>query len=213
MKPDRAGRAQERRSHLLAVARRLFEQQGFHQTGIAQIATESGIKVGQIYRDFASKEAIIAAICESDVAAWLEEDVLAAAVEQADPQAIWAWLGRFNQSDTSNDYALVAEIIAEAARNERVAEIYRALDDRVLDSLSAALVAIAPPDTDQAAINAFAQFILTFGVGVASRTIVHGEAGAELARAMMDRFLRSEMTTLFKCHRPQDCRASTHDDA
>lgn len=68
----RGERADNRRRHLLDVARRLFIDQGFHQTGVAQIAAESGIKVGQIYRDFASKEAIIAAICESNVEAWLE---------------------------------------------------------------------------------------------------------------------------------------------
>ena len=54
------------------VARTLFTEQGFHRTGVAQIAAASGIKVGQIYRDFADKEAIVAAIVESDLAAFLQ---------------------------------------------------------------------------------------------------------------------------------------------
>src|SRR3546814_6846394 len=70
-------RARARRDRLLQVARTLFIEQGFHQTGTAQIAAASGIAVGQMYRDFKNKEAIIAAICEADVEAWLEEKALA----------------------------------------------------------------------------------------------------------------------------------------
>jgi len=198
----RTARADQRRRHLLGVARRLFVEQGFHQTGVAQIATESGIKVGQIYRDFESKEAIIAAICEMDVAAWLEEDVLAAAVQQNDLPAIRAWLARFSQSEDTEEYRLVAEIMAEAGRNERIAESYRALDNRVVERLSAALIAISPPHTDPAAVDALAQLIMTFGVGMASRRIVHGEASSQEASRLLDRILSSEMATVFRCHVP-----------
>jgi AcrR family transcriptional regulator len=173
---------------------------------MAQIASESDIKVGQIYRDFESKEAIIAAICEMDVAAWLEEDVLATAVQQNDLPAIRAWLARFSQPDDTEEYRLLAEIMAEAGRNERIAESYRALDHRILGGLSAALVAIAPADTERAAIDALAQLIMTFGVGMASRKIVLGEDGSREACRLMDRFLTSEMATLFRCHVPCDQR-------
>lgn len=178
----------------------MFVQQGFHQTGVAQIAAESEIKVGQIYRDFESKEAIIAAICEMDVAAWLEEDLLAAAVQQNDLPAIHNWLARFSQSKESEGSQLLAEIMAEAGRNDRIAASYRALDSRIMAGLSAALVAIAPADTERAAIDALAQFIMTFGMGIASRKIVLGEAGSREACRMLDRFLTSEMATLFRCH-------------
>ena len=43
-------RAQQRRDKVVDVARRLFASQGFHATGMAQIAKESGVAVGQIYR-------------------------------------------------------------------------------------------------------------------------------------------------------------------
>ncbi|RZM06398.1 MAG: TetR/AcrR family transcriptional regulator, partial [Sphingomonas sp.] len=38
------------------MARRLFVEHGFHSTGIALIAKESGVAVQQLYRDFPSKE-------------------------------------------------------------------------------------------------------------------------------------------------------------
>jgi hypothetical protein len=128
--------------------------------------------------------------------------VLAAAVEHGDARAIWQWLGRFNQPVVSTDFPLVVEIMAEASRTPRIAEICRELDQRVLGSLSAALVAIAAPGTDRAAIDALAQFILACGVGVATRTVVHGPAASEMARSLMDRFLKAEMATLFRCCMP-----------
>src|SRR3546814_1017361 len=76
----RGPRSAARRQHILATTRDLFVKRGFHQTGMAQIASSSGIAVGQIYRDFANKEAIIAAICEADLAEWLEEETLETAV-------------------------------------------------------------------------------------------------------------------------------------
>ena len=69
----RAGRATQRRAHILEISRRLFIENGFHGTGVAQIASASGIKVGQIYRDFASKEDIIAAIAARDLTRFLDE--------------------------------------------------------------------------------------------------------------------------------------------
>ena len=57
-----ATRAEQRRARIIAAARTLFAENGFHNTGIAQIAKQSGVLVGQIYRDFANKEEIVVAI-------------------------------------------------------------------------------------------------------------------------------------------------------
>src|SRR3546814_19531070 len=91
----RGPRPEARRQHILATTRDPFVKRGFHQTGMAQIASSSGIAVGQIYRDFANKEAIIAAICEADLAEWLEEETLAPAVAVGDREGILAWIERF----------------------------------------------------------------------------------------------------------------------
>ncbi|WP_051768281.1 TetR/AcrR family transcriptional regulator [Sphingobium sp. DC-2] len=188
-----------RRRHLLDVARRLFISQGFHQTGVAQIATESGIKVGQIYRDFQSKEAIIAAICDMDMAAWLEEDVLAAAVKDGDLPAIRSWLTRFNQPGDMEEYRLLAEIMAEAGRNPSVAESFSATDRRVRNSLSAALVAILPGQTDPAVIESLAELVLTLGIGLASRRIVQGEDRCSLGSRIIERVITGEARSFFDC--------------
>lgn len=168
----REARAETRRHHLLTTARTLFVEHGFHQTGIAQIARASGIKVGQIYRDFAGKEEIIAAICEADVAAWLEEDVLAAAVAAGDVKGIRAWLDRFASYDEPLDECrMMAEIIAEAGRNERIAKANQVIDARMRASLTAALSALSSRPADENLALAV-DFILALGIGILMRRVM-----------------------------------------
>lgn len=165
-----ASRADLRRQHLLETARALFIAHGFHQTGVAQIAAASGIKVGQIYRDFHAKEDIIAAICEADVAEWLDEDMLARAVEAGDLAAVRVWMGRFLDNDESEEECrLMTEIVAESARNARIAELNRAVDIRIRSSLSAALKAIAPGDAHEEERSSLVDFILALGIGIMTR--------------------------------------------
>jgi AcrR family transcriptional regulator len=167
-------RALSRRSHVLETARRLFIEQGFHQTGIAQIATASGIAVGQIYRDFESKEEIIEAICQSDIESWLEEGALAEAVAAKDRDAIKRWLERSSAPVQFDDRCqLIAEIVAEAGRNPRVAEIYRQIDNRVRQSLSAALAALTQSGASTENIEVMAEHILRLGAGAVCRRITY----------------------------------------
>lgn len=188
MAPQPLGeRIRLRRIHLLEVARTLFVEQGFHQTGIAQIAAASGIAVGQMYRDFESKEGIIAAICEADVEAWLDEKSLADAVAAQDLDAIRAWLERFGTHEQPEDRCrLIADIIAEAGRNSRIANIYRQVDARVLQNLSAALTALAPNGTSAKHVAAVAEYILMLGVGAVCRRIVHSQQCAEQINRLID---------------------------
>lgn len=168
VKPNRA---ELRRAHLLETARALFIEHGFHQTGMAQIAGASGIKVGQIYRDFASKDDIIAAICERDVAEWLDEDMLADAVTAGDLAAVRTWMERFLQSEKSaEECRLMGEIIAEAGRSPRIAELNLSINLRIRKSLSAALGAIASRSADRSEDReSLIDLILTMGMGIKMR--------------------------------------------
>jgi len=163
-------RAETRREHLLETARTLFIEHGFHQTGVAQIAAASGIKVGQIYRDFHSKEDIIAAICERDVSEWLEEEILAAAVTAGDLGAVRDWMDRFLSCDEPvEECRLMSEIVAEVGRNTRIAELNRSIDLRIRTSLSAALRAIASREDREEDRECLIDLILAIGMGVMMR--------------------------------------------
>ncbi|OHV35165.1 MULTISPECIES: TetR/AcrR family transcriptional regulator [Pseudofrankia] len=51
-----------RRQQILAAAARCFTRAGFHRTTVADIVAESGLSAGLLYRYFADKDAIVAAI-------------------------------------------------------------------------------------------------------------------------------------------------------
>ena len=171
-------RADQRRRHLLDVARRLFIEGGFHGTGIAQIACASGIKVGQIYRDFASKEDIIAAIAMMDLARFLNEAGLARAIAARDIAAIHDWVLAFvSPYDRAEDYLLIPEIMAEAVRNPRIAQAHREMHDRIRETMMAALAAYAPGETREMVRADLASFLLTLSAGLCQWTALEMRSG------------------------------------
>lgn len=168
----RASRAAARREKLVSVARRLFAEQGFHGTGVAQLAAESGIKVGQIYRDFADKEAIVAEIVESDLAIFLNDQDMTRAIENRDVPALREWLREFLRcgSDGEPD-PLFAEIMAEAARNDRIRAISHTINRSVSAALMRVLAALAPSESQAEARSRLCDMILTMSAGVLYRRI------------------------------------------
>src|SRR5690606_38156830 len=121
-----SSRSEARRAQILAAARACFRRHGFDGASIAQISREAGMSAGHIYHYFENKEAIIAAIAEQDLDRLLEmtaelraaRDILAAIAEcSADG---------VRDNLEPEEAALKLEIVAEAARNPRVAEIVRA---------------------------------------------------------------------------------------
>ncbi len=75
-------RAEMRRQRVMQAARKLFIENGFHATGMAQVAKMSGVAIGQIYRDFASKEEIVVALVEADCGRLMMYQVLEAGYSQ-----------------------------------------------------------------------------------------------------------------------------------
>lgn len=134
-----APRAEARRAQIRTAAERCFRQHGFHGTSIAQISKTAGMSTGHIYHYFENKEAIIADIVAQDL-----DRLLALTAElqtTGDPKT--AMIARAAEGVRDNldpDTArLQLEIVAEAARNPRVADIVRAADRQCRDSLKGTL--------------------------------------------------------------------------
>jgi len=118
-----------RRQQILDAACDCVRQAGFHGASMAEIAKTAGLSVGQIYRYFENKEAIIAAIVAQDLAEMREKFAemesrpgsLIDALSEHLPEAVDKCfdLGRA---------ALTLEVLAEASRNPKVAAILRAAD-------------------------------------------------------------------------------------
>jgi AcrR family transcriptional regulator len=121
-------RSETRRQQVLEAALACFRQHGFHGASMSEISKTAGMSVGHIYHYFENKEAIIGAIVEQDIADIAtifeeisrEDDILTAMMARADHGV---------ECHTDPDAAaLFHEIMAEAARNPKVAAIVRRAD-------------------------------------------------------------------------------------
>ena len=169
-------KARARRDRVIDAARQLFACNGFHNTGIAQIARESGVLVGQIYRDFASKEDIVIAIAERDTREFLHDEGLCRAAEEGNMDALRAWIARFIASEEkATDRRLVAEIIAEASRSPRIAAIVHHIHSSVHANLLSALEVLAPGPEKAERRRMLAEVILTISGGVFQRRLTEGD--------------------------------------
>tara|TARA_R110000772_G_scaffold111558_13_gene215574 strand:+ start:3108 stop:3704 length:597 start_codon:yes stop_codon:yes gene_type:complete len=109
---------------IVATAKNLFAQKGFHRTAMSELACEASVSVGQIYRFFASKSDIILAIVSDDVNQRMHRiDELGRqakageiSVENALHDLVLQALGE------ESEEALSFEILAEAHRDAVVAQ-------------------------------------------------------------------------------------------
>lgn len=126
--PESCTKAEARRAQILAAATDCFRRQGFHAASIAQISKAAGMSPGHIYHYFQNKEAIVAAIVAQDL-----ERLLGLTRElRAASDGRHAMIERVAQgvSDNLNPEAatIKLEIVAEAARNPKVAAIVQTAD-------------------------------------------------------------------------------------
>lgn len=126
-----SARAEARRAQILSAAQACFREHGFHGASIARICQAAGMSPGHIYHYFRNKEDIIAAIVEQDVARILgfhdrmrSSSDLPATVRSCVSEGVLSALD-------AGEAALKLEIVAEAARNPRIAVLVRTADQRL----------------------------------------------------------------------------------
>lgn len=163
---DGCSRADARRRRITDAARKLFILNGFHSTGMAQLAKESGVAIGQIYRDFSCKEDIVAALVTADCGRLMMYEELDAAIAANDSAAVRHWLREYLDPGTERDGArLYAEIVAESSRNPRIAAIFHELHDQLRRHLRAALALLAPA-ADPGAREVMAEALMALSIGM-----------------------------------------------
>lgn len=125
-------RDQTRRDQIVRAARRCVVRHGFHASSMAEIAAVARMSVGQIYRYFPSKEAIVHAIVERIVSQRLE-GVAAGGFGRGTPARVTRRFVCDFDEELRADHILMLEITAEATRNAEVARIVREADQRLHD--------------------------------------------------------------------------------
>jgi AcrR family transcriptional regulator len=119
--------AERRRRQIMDAAIVCFRRRGFHQATMAEICAEAGISAGALYRYFSSKTDVIGAIAE-DKRSEADEAFMRAAADQGLVEATCLAARDFFDKFAQGDGALIAEILAEAIRDDSVAAPLRATD-------------------------------------------------------------------------------------
>lgn len=144
--PDTLSPADARSQEILLSIKSVFEQKGFDGASMQDLARAAEMSVGNFYRYFASKDAIIAAMVEHDLRD--VADTFGQIRSSDDPRsAFLAALRReILQHRESCDGPLWAEIEAAASRRPEIARITERMERDVLRHLldTFALIAARP---------------------------------------------------------------------
>lgn len=151
--PERA--PSERQIRILDAAERVFALAGFHAATMQDVAAEAGMSPGNLYRYFASKDAIIAGMAERD------RTLIAADFAGLDPSKGSVLdqleaLGRRHLVEEPREKAVICmQIWAEASRNPEMAQMCAAIDGTVVGGLAFAIAGAKasgelPPNLDDA---------------------------------------------------------------
>lgn len=122
-------RAQARREQVLTAAADCFRRKGYHSASMAEISKTAGMSPGHIYNYFVSKDAIIEAIIEQQMVEMFEvfASLQARPGMLIDVMVDGASEGVCNKLDPALA-SLKLEMLAETARNEKIAGMLRCVD-------------------------------------------------------------------------------------
>jgi TetR/AcrR family transcriptional repressor of uid operon len=112
--------ADRRRRQILDAALACFRRRGFHQATMQEICAEANMSAGALYRYFSSKAEIIGAIAE-DKHVDSDSEFLEATRKGALIDALSLLARDFFEKFAEGDGVLIADIFAEAIRDDAVA--------------------------------------------------------------------------------------------
>lgn len=164
----------ERRLQILEAAVSCFIKQGYHQTGMRDVAAQAGVSLGNVYNHFAGKEEILATI------AGLEAEELAVFVSQlrgeGDPTLrLERFVADYAAYSGQADNALLSlEIVAAAAREPKMAALFLGNRQKLVEALAALVEELRQSADDLAAQEELARLVLDTIEGQAIRMVIEG---------------------------------------
>lgn len=158
---------------------------------MAEIAQAAGLSVGQIYRYFENKEAIIAAIVARDMAEM--RDKFAELQNSGEPLRDAIIDGCVQAMDEQYELersALMLEVLAEAARNPRVAAIVQAADIEERALAHDILRQVLPPECGERELAARGEVLSMLFDGMAMRGVNNPAGDRQAIREVLRIVLR-----------------------
>lgn len=172
------------RSHeILASIRQAFAEKGFDGASMQDLARAAGMSVGNFYRYFPSKMAIVQAMCGYDLAEIQGEF---AEIQKSDtPMACLRAriLAHFDE-EQMKDGQLWAEITAAAIRKPEIGEAAREMEETIVRLLATIFARVTGRDPEAARqrYEGQAQMLVMLVKAMAMRTAQFGPASPALER-------------------------------
>ncbi|XBS69257.1 TetR/AcrR family transcriptional regulator [Acerihabitans sp. KWT182] len=187
-------RIEERRDQIIDAARICFSQHGFHGAGMAEIASLSQLSVGQIYRYFTNKEAIIEEIVRRIVKhrlklMWDHDNDLNQLADNLASQRL------LDGEDAQINQGLMLEIAAEATRNPQVESILCDADDGFFHQ-GCEMMKRAYPQLNIEQVAALSEMMAVLSAGTAQRMLTRLQQ-RHVDRSQMKALYLSIFRTLF----------------
>lgn len=140
----------QRQNEILDAIRQAFIEKGFDGASMQDLARAAGMSVGNFYRYFASKSAIVEAIVLRDLAD-IERDFHAII---GSDQPVKAMLGTIRRHITDHcspgDHQLWAEITAAAARKPEIAAVVQRMEAEIVGYVTTVLGLVTNVPTAEA---------------------------------------------------------------
>ncbi len=172
----------QRSAELLAAVRTTFAEKGFDGASMQDLARAAGISVGNFYRYFPSKAAIVEQLIAHDLHEMEQE--FASALYSADPLAALRQQARLHmaQHQSCSDGQLWAEITAAALRKPEIGLACARMETAVAGYLTQVFAAVTglPLPEVQARFTAHATFIVLLVKSGAMMAPQENQARADL---------------------------------
>jgi AcrR family transcriptional regulator len=174
--------AEERSHEILASIRQAFAEKGFDGASMQDLARAAGMSVGNFYRYFPSKAAIVQAMCGFDLAEIQGEF---AEIQTSDQplQALRDGILTHFSEESMKDGQLWAEITAAAIRKPEIRQAALQMEETIVSLLSTIFAQITRrPLTDaKLRYEGQCQMLVMLVKAMATRTAQHGPASPALA--------------------------------
>ncbi|MDQ2067644.1 TetR/AcrR family transcriptional regulator [Xinfangfangia sp. CPCC 101601] len=170
----------DRSAEILVSLRAAFAEKGFDGASMQDLARAAGMSVGNFYRYFPSKDAIIAGMAAYDLAE-LQTDFTVIR-QSADPLAMIRDNIRRRITDRCGQNGrLWAEITAAAQRKPEIAKISCGVEEVIGDNMVQLFAALtqSPPEAFRAAHGTTIRFIIMLVKSAAMRHVSHPDAEVE----------------------------------
>lgn len=207
-------RISARRDQIIAAARLCFRKHGFHGAGMAEIAKTSQLSVGQIYRYFANKDAIIEEIVRRMVMKKIQLITgNAHNLQQIAHNLAHRRMGNLSspfkedvcseqKEQAEIDHALMLEVAAEATRNPAVEKIWRDSEKQLFNEAKSFLSKSFPQFSDEE-MTAKVESLAVICEGTAFRRLTTVHADAKVLEALYHRYFQDLFNTDFTPSKPE----------